>query len=177
MFSQRLGLPTDPYLLVQQLKPDDKGVEQAVDLQGVDDTAEVTNLVHWSMKSGLLFNTETQDPACRLRPPRPARIASWCRICPMPRRPARASVYRLSIHPPQPDFRLIAVPRSPTIVNPEQGQLNNSQGTIWSPLLRRGGTELIEVFAVRRDGFEGESASPPATCRPACRPRRWSFRP
>ena len=40
VFSQRLGLPTDPYLLVQQVTKNDKGEEQVKDIQGVDDYRE-----------------------------------------------------------------------------------------------------------------------------------------
>ncbi len=40
VFSQRLGLPTDPYLLVQQVTKNDKGEEQVKDVQGVDDFRE-----------------------------------------------------------------------------------------------------------------------------------------
>ena len=37
VFSERFGLPTDPYLLVQQVTKNDKGEEQIKELQTVDD--------------------------------------------------------------------------------------------------------------------------------------------
>jgi hypothetical protein len=154
--SQRLGLPTDPYLLVQQVKKDDKGIEQIIDLHGVDDVEETSSFVHWSFLSGLLFSTATHDPACRFEAPDDGTYRVMVQDLARSSESNPRSVYRLTIRPPQPDFRLVAVPRPPTAAVLEQGFLNITQATTWSPLLRKGGAELIEVFAVRRDGFDGE---------------------
>lgn len=56
-------------------------------------------------------------------------------------------IYRLSIRPAQPDFRLIAALRQPA--------KDDQQLTPWALGLRRGGQEAIRVLALRRDGFSG----------------------
>ena len=156
VFSQRLGLPTDPYLLVQQVKKDDKGVEQVIDLHGVDDMEETSTHVHWSFLSGLLFSTATHDPACRFEAPDDGIYRVMVQDLARASEASPRFVYRLTIRPPQPDFRLVAVPRAPTAIVLDQGFLNITQATTWSPLLRKGGAELIKIFAIRRDGFDGE---------------------
>jgi hypothetical protein len=67
-------------------------------------------------------------------------------------RPDPRFVYRLAIHPATPDFRLVANPR----LLPFSADPNQNPPTVWSPLLRKGGTELIDVMLFRRDGFDGE---------------------
>lgn len=159
VFSQRLGLPTDPRLLIQQVKRNDKGAEQVVDLQSVDDQPANSERVHWSMLDSVLFDMGTHDPVYRLVVPEDGtyRVTVQDQARPSldvlhaakgdPRR-----VYRLSIRRPVPDFRLVAVPRPPTNLPAE----SSVTATNWSPVLRPGGTELIEVFAHRQDGFDGE---------------------
>ncbi|MDR3639020.1 MAG: pre-peptidase C-terminal domain-containing protein [Isosphaeraceae bacterium] len=156
VFSQRLGLSTDPFLLVQQVKKDATGKEQVIDLQSVDDLAETSSFVHWSLLSGLMFDTTSHDPACRFVAPEDGTYRVLVRDLARAAEASPRFVYRLLIRPPQPDFRLVAVPRTPPKLLPEQGAMYTSQGTTWAPLLRNGGRELIEVFAVRRDGFDGE---------------------
>jgi hypothetical protein len=159
VFSQRLGLPTDPRLVIQQVKRDEKGTEKVVDLKAVDDDLANSERVHWSMLDSVLYDMATHDPVARFVAPedgtyrltiqdlsRPA-LSVLHAAKGDPRR-----VYRLSIRQPIPDFRLVAVPRPPTKL-PAEGAV---QPTIWSPALRPGGAEMIQVFAYRRDGFEGE---------------------
>lgn len=151
VFSQRLGLSTDPSLLVQQVKKDAQGVEQVIDLQSVDDVVGNSADVHWSFLAGILFSTATHDPAYRFVAPEDGTYRVMVRDMTRTSQDNLRAVYRLSIRPPQPDFRLVAVPRPPT-----NTPLEGSQRTVWSPLLRKGGAELIEVYCWRRDGFDGE---------------------
>jgi hypothetical protein len=158
VFSQRLGVPTDPRLLVQQVKRNERGAEHIVDLQGVDDNLANTDRVHWSLLDGVLYDMSTHDPACRFVAPEDGTYRLTVQDLARPSLdvlhaakgdPRR--VYRLSIRRPAPDFRLVAVPR-PTTNLPAEG---SGTATVWSPALRPGGTELIEVFAQRQEGFEG----------------------
>jgi hypothetical protein len=55
-------------------------------------------------------------------------------------------MYRLVIRPPQPDFRLYAVPQEIKVANANEVRLT-------SLALRRGGTTLLRVGAERIDGF------------------------
>jgi hypothetical protein len=159
VYSQRLGLPTDPRLLVQQVKRDEKGEEKVVDLHAVDDRLANSERVHWSMLDSVLYDMATHDPACRFVAPEDGTYRVMVQDLARPNQdvlhaakgdPRR--VYRLAIRRPAPDFRLVAVPRPPTNLPAE----TTVQATIWSAALRPGGTELVEVFADRRDGFNGE---------------------
>lgn len=159
VFSQRLGLPTDPRMVVQQLKKDERGVEQVIDLQTVDDDLGNSDRVHWSMLDSVLYSTSTHDPAFRFVAPDDGTYRVMVQDLSRPSQDLARSakgnarhVYRLSIRPPEPDFRLVAVPRPPTNLPAEHAV---SQ-TAWSPVLQPGGATLIEVFAMRRDGFDGE---------------------
>ena len=144
VYSQRLGLPTDPVLLVQQVKKDDKGVETATDLQSTDDGA--ANI------GGPIYDTTSDDPVYKFVAPADGTYRVQIRDLYSSSRADPRYVYRLSIRPPQPDFRLVVVPRIP----PNNADPNQMQPGIWNPLLRKGGSEMIEVLAFRRDGFDGE---------------------
>lgn len=159
VLSQRLGLPTDPRLLVQQVKRDPKGAEKIVELLSVDDRLANSERVHWSLLDSVLYDLATHDPGCRFVVPEDGTYRVMVQDLARPSQdvlhaakgdPRR--VYRLAIRRPAPDFRLVAVPRPPTNLPAEQ----SIQATIWSPVLRPGGTELVEVFADRRDGFDSE---------------------
>lgn len=140
VFSQRLGLPTDPAVLVQRITKNDKGEEQAADITDLDDRQ--------SVGGGLAFDTRTDDGAYRFAVPADGVYRAMVRDLNYGVHPDPRHVYRLSIHPEQPDFRLAAVPVFPA---------NNKQiSQPWNPLLRRGGTERFDVVAFRRDGFAGE---------------------
>lgn len=157
VLSQRLGLPTDPRMLIQQVKRDDKGEEKIVDLYAVDDNLANSDRVHWSMLDSVLYSMATHDPAQRFVAPEDGTYRVMVQDLARPSLdvlhaakgdPRR--VYRLAIRRPAPDFRLVAVPRPPTNLPAE----TTVTGPMWSCALRPGGAELIEVFAERRDGFD-----------------------
>jgi hypothetical protein len=159
VFSQRLGLATDPRFVIQQVKCDEKGTERVIDLQTVDDDLANAERVHWSYLDSVLYDMTTHDPATRFVAPEDGTYRILLEDLARPSLdvlhaakgdPRR--VYRLSIRRPVSDFRLVAVPRPPTNLPAEIA----AQTTIWSPALRPGGAELIEVFAYRKDGFDGE---------------------
>jgi len=159
VFSQRLGLPTDPRLHIQQVKLDETGAEQVLDVQSVDDDLANSDRVHWSMLDSVLFSMGTHDPVYRLVVPEDGIYRVMVHDLSRPSQSVLhavkgdpRSVYRLSIRQAEPDFRLVAVPRPPTNLPADTAVTT----TTWSPMLRQGGAELIEVFAYRRDGFEGE---------------------
>ncbi len=144
VFSQRLGLPTDPYLLVQQVTKNEKGEEQVKDIQGVDDYLENA--------PGMAYDVKTDDPAFRFVAPADGTYRIAIRNLSNYSQPDPRFVYRLAIHPAKPDFRLVAKPR----LLPFSADPNMNPPTVWSPLLRKGGTEVIDVMVFRRDGFDGE---------------------
>ena len=149
VFSQRFGLPTDPYVVVQQVTKNDKGEEQVKDVHTVDDFMENPggaqgNLFYYDMK--------TDDPAFSFSPPADGTYRILVRNSAAYSHPDPRLVYRLAIRPATPDFRVVAHPR----LLPFNADANLNAPTVWSPLLRKGGTELIEVIVFRRDGFNGE---------------------
>ena len=67
VFSHRLGVPTDPYLLVQQVTKNDKGEEQVKDIQGVDDYLD--NPAGQVRRGMAIYDMKTDDPAFRFVAP------------------------------------------------------------------------------------------------------------
>lgn len=150
VFSQRLGLATDPFLLVQQVTKNDKGEEQVKEISAVDDYLDSPP---GRLRGGLpLYDLQTFDPAFRFEAPADGTYRILVRNqADSPHRDPRL-VYRLAIRPVKPDFRLVVKPR----LLPFSADPNQNPPTVWSPLVRKGGTESIDVVVFRRDGFEGE---------------------
>lgn len=140
--SQRLGLATDPYLVVQQISVDKQGQRQVKELQQVDD--QTLNA------GGFDYNTAHDDPIFRFTAPDDGTYRILLRDLYASSRGDPRFVYRLAIRPEQPDFRLAAFPKCPGT------QPNQQLALVWSPYLRKGGSDEIEVVAFRRDGFDGE---------------------
>ena len=143
VFSHRLGLPTAPFALVQRVARNDKGEEQASDVNEL--YASDANI------GGPEFNTTTRDPSGRFEVKEDGvyrvRVSDlFNRYESNPR-----FVYRLSVRKETPDFRLVALPQAPPPLNKDA-----KEATLWTPLLRRGETVPIKVLAFRRDNFDGE---------------------
>lgn len=138
--SERLGLPTDPAVLIQRVTKNDKGEEQVADVTDLDDLG--------ANHGGLSFNTTSVDGAFRFAIPADGTYRVMIRDLALNPRNDPRRIYRLSIHREQPDFRLAAVPVYPAN--------NKTEARPWNPLLRRGTTERIDVVAFRRDGFAGD---------------------
>jgi hypothetical protein len=139
MISERLGLATDPAVLIQRVTKNDKGEEQVADVADLDDLA--------ANAGGLSFNTSSVDGSFRFAVPAAGTYRAMVRDLALNPRNDPRRIYRLSIHAEQPDFRLAAVPVYPAN--------NRLEARPWNPLLRRGATERIDVVAFRRDGFAG----------------------
>lgn len=143
VFSQRLGVPTDPRLLVQQVsliepdKSDESGepAEEQVRVVATADDAGVAD-------AGGDFDARNDDPVFRFVAPADGLYRVLVNDAYSAARSDPRHVYRLSIRTESPDFRLAAVPTSSTS----------------ALLLRKGGQERIRVVAYRRDGFDGPIA-------------------
>lgn len=146
VFSQRLGLPTDPFVLVQQVTKNEKGEEQVKDIQGVDD--------YMDNPGGrfIVYEMKTDDPAFRFVAPADGTYRVLIKNLSSYTHSDPRFVYRLAIHPAKPDFRVVAKPR----LLPFSPDPNQNPPTVWSPLLRKGGTELIDVVVFRHNEFDGE---------------------
>lgn len=143
VLSQQLGSPADPYLLVQQIVKNDDGEIQYRDIKALDDPETANNM------GGYAFFTMRDDPSYRFVAPADGEYLVTVSDLYGGAQPDPRSIYRLIIRPETPDFRIVAAPRVPSS-NPR-----TPQGDLWSAVLRRGGNELIEVYAYRRDGFDG----------------------
>ncbi|HUG68059.1 MAG TPA: hypothetical protein VMM76_09915 [Pirellulaceae bacterium] len=128
VISHRLGLPTDPLLVIQQFTRDDQGQEQIKVLATADDLGN---------RDRAEFDTRTGDASYQFEAPVDATYRIVIREGTSALRSDPRLVYRLAIRKKQPDFRLVAVPRDP-----------------WGALLiRRGDRTTIDVLAERRDGL------------------------
>lgn len=140
VFSQRLGLKTDPQLIVEQVMPEANGEVKTKELEAVDDQGN--NL------GGIWFYTATDDPAYRFVAPADGSYRVMVRDLYGSSRGDPRFVYRLAIRPEQPDFRVLAMPRAPK-------SQNNQTYDMYSPQVRRGGTAWLDVLVIRNDRFEG----------------------
>ncbi len=137
--SERLGLPTDPAMLVQRIV-EKEGATSFVDLQDADDDG--TNI------GGAHFNTAHHDPVYRFEAPEDGNYLLRVRDLYAAARGGAELVYVLTIRPEMPDFRLVAIPEFPN-----QGRAAPNP---WTGFLRRGGTTRFDCLLFRRDGFSGD---------------------
>ncbi len=143
VFSQRLGLPTDPFAVIQRVVKNDKGLEQGVDILEMYDTD--LNI------GGSDFNTASRDPAGRFAVPEDGHYRIQVRDLFNRGETNPRLVYRLSIHKESPDFRLVAMAPAPPPVAKD-----TRPATAWPLFIRRGETTPIRVMVFRRDNFAGD---------------------
>ena len=142
VYSHRLGLPTDPYLLIQRVTEDPEKESGVEDVKEVDDLDEVG--------IDATYDSRTADPIFRFTVPEDGTYRILVRDL---NATARGDLfYRLAIREPKPDFRLVAFSA--------QHERNDNGEVVKSDprplLLHRGGAEVVEILAFRRDGFDGE---------------------
>lgn len=143
VFSQRLGLPTDPFALIQRVSRNDKGEEKVSDIKELSDTD--------SNIGGPEYKTATRDPSGRFEAEENGSYRIQVRDLFNSSRSDPRLLYRLSIRKETPDFRLVAVAQPPPPINKDA-----KEALLWTPLLRRGETMPIKVMAFRRDNFNGD---------------------
>lgn len=138
--AQRLGNGADPYLTLDQVTVNEKGEETLKRITAIDDDG--TNLLP------NVFDTLNDDPIYKFTVPADGvyRVALRDRYAAS--RGSPSLIWRLTVRTETPDYRLVAVPIIPT--PPPQ----KTAGT-WSLGLRRGDNVLLNVLALRRDGFAG----------------------
>jgi hypothetical protein len=142
VISHRLGLATDPFVLVQRVTKNEKGEEQTSDVQELNDND--ANL------GDREFNTATRDPAARFEAKEDGTYRVLVRDLFQRAERSPRFVYRFSVRRETPDFRLAAM----TTVPKYKADAKNID--IGVPLLRRGETISVRVMAFRRDGFNGD---------------------
>lgn len=135
--AERLGKTSDPLLIIEHQKIDEKGSKQFSEIQSNDDD---------NNPGGRLFPIPTRDPALRFTPP--ADGTYRITLLNQSGRGGPASQYRLIIREHQPDFDLVATAWKP-----------HRDSKVLQPvpsLLRQGGTAALQVLASRKDGFNDE---------------------
>ncbi len=137
----RLGRPAAPFLLVQRVTRDEKGVEKATDVQEVYESPAA---------GAAEFAASSRDPVCRFEAKEAGAYRLLVRNLYQAPAGEGAMEYRLSVLKESPDFSLVVVPASPM---PEPK--DSRDVPVWSTLIRRGGVTPIMVIAARRHGFGG----------------------
>jgi hypothetical protein len=141
VLSQRLGLPTDPSLVLQRVSKGDNGEEKAADVLELADND--TNLGERE------FNTISRDPAGRFEAKEDGTYRLLIRDLFTRTERSPRFLYRLAIRKEAPDFRLVAM----AVVPKAKSDAKNIEMGV--PLLRRGETIALRVMAFRQ-GFTGD---------------------
>jgi len=135
VISQRMGFPTDAFLLLRRVSD---GAE--IPLPNPDD--DEVNPV------GLRYSTRSDDPISVS----PALAEGQYQLAVRHQYGESMGnprlVYRLLARPVQPDFRIVAIHNIPAIPNAAQPPD--------SLVVRQGGNQHLDVWAIRRENFQGE---------------------
>lgn len=143
VLSHRLGHPVDPALVIQRVEPPAEGATEpkVTVVANVDDAGQVVGMNDLARRhGGREFDQRSFDPALLFTAPADGTYRLLLRESRSQVRDDPRLVYRLVVRPPQPDFRLVAVPV-------------DTSGAL---LLRKGGREMVRVVVARLDGFDGE---------------------
>lgn len=134
VISNRLGLDTDPMILVQQIIKPAEGEQP-------EQTKQLAYVTESTVPgSGPEFDTYSADPIHHFTAPADGIYRIMVRDRKNALRADPRQIYCLAIRKPQPDFQLVAIPN----------------GSYSSVLLRKGGQIGIRVVAFRKHGFDGE---------------------
>ncbi len=157
VLSRRLGLPTDPSLLLERVTIDSEGREQILDIVEIDDATPVLG--------NRQYQSANHDPVFRIEAVEGGTYRIRVRDLYGGAGGSPSHLYRLSIREGHPDFYLLALTRD--------RRDNALVASLWVPYLRKGESMALKVFAVRRDDFEGEISleveglPPGVSCGPA----------
>ncbi len=134
VISERLGLDTDPVLMVEQIVKPAEGDE-------AEQTTQIAFVADSSIpNTGPEVDTYTADPVHHFIATADTTYRVLVRDRKNALQPDPRHVYRLSIRRAQPDFQLVAIPL----------------GSATAMLMRKGDQHGIRVVAFRKDGFDGE---------------------
>ena len=143
VWSQRLGNPTDPFLLIERLKRDGQGGDTVAET--LDSNDQDTNV------GGREFKTSSPDPALRVEAKEDCRYRIRVEDLFNVSRADASLTYRVTISKESPDYSLVVTPLAPPPSKPDSREAYQ-----WSNLIRRSGTMPLRVLALRRHGFANE---------------------
>ncbi len=143
--SERLGQPSNIFLLVQQVTLDAKGVELVKNIkEALDNPSDV---------GGLAFKTNSNDPEFDFTAP----VDGTYRILAYDLFDRGVSdirnQYRISIRQARPDFTLAAFIKSPPSADGKTSDVNK-----WPAAMRKNEILPIQVIAARKDSFDAPIA-------------------
>ncbi|HZK82910.1 MAG TPA: hypothetical protein VFC46_17635, partial [Humisphaera sp.] len=141
--SQRLGLPTDPWLLVQMETPGERGKSATF-----KDVAEADDQTVRSQGDAARFRMPNADPALAFTAPADGSYRIQVRDLFGSGQAEPRFFYLLGVRAAQPDYRLVAC-YSPL-------DANDGNGSPSTAVVRKGASVQIDVLAFRREGFDGE---------------------
>lgn len=148
--SERLGLPTDPFVLVQRVTRD--GSEEK--LEDVAEFNDIPSPIKPSSNGysydGPVYDAGSADSLGKLEIKEDGVYRLQLRDLFGGTRTEARHVYRLIIRKPAPDFALAAWALHMNLRNGDRNALSKPIA------LRTGATMAFEVAVVRRDGFDGE---------------------
>lgn len=143
VWSQRLGAPVDPALVIQRVEPPGEGTTdpKATILATADDLGQAAGINDAARRhGGREFDQRSFDPAVLFTAPADGTYRVLLRESRAQLRDDPLLAYRLVVRPPRPDFRIAAVPV-------------DTSGAL---LVRKGGREMVRVVVARLDGYDGE---------------------
>lgn len=147
--SQRLGRPTDPTILVQQVVPSGDQ-ETFVDVTTLNDIpSPITMSSNFYSYDGPPYNAGSSDPMGKLEIPNDGVYRLQISDLFGGTRADARNIYRLIIRKPTPDFAIVAWPLHRELRNGDRNALSKPIA------LRPGQTMPLDVVAIRRDGFDG----------------------
>ncbi len=150
VLSERLGLPTDPFVLIQQVTKAD-AMEKLVDVAEFNDiTSPVKLSTNGYAYDGAPYDVGSPDALGKFEAKQDGVYRLQLRDLFGGTRNDPRNVYQLSIRKAAPDFTLTAWALHTELRNGDRAALSK-------PVALRGGATMgFDVTVVRRDGFDGE---------------------
>ena len=145
--SERLGVPTDPSVIVQRLVPDADPVDVA---ELADIPTPVKRSTNGYSYDGPPYNAGSSDALGQFELPEDGRYRIRLTDLFGGTRNDPDSRYRMVVRKASPDFALVGWAL-------HMGLRNGDRNALSKPIALRGGAVMpLEIVAVRRDGFDGE---------------------
>lgn len=147
IFSQRLGLPTDPQIIIKQLVKDAMG-QVVKDEKGNITYRDIVEGDDYNLNlANPGFDRPSDDPLVQFTPAEDGTYLVLARDNFGGSRATPRLTYRLSIRPVTPDFRLLTTFKN--LTDPDKAKLLSD-----NPVLRKGGSQRLMVQIYPRDGFK-----------------------
>jgi len=148
--SERLGLNTDPFVLVQQVKKNGEA-ETLTDVAELYDIASPMKVsTNGYSYDGPVYDAGSPDVNGKFEIKEDGTYRLQIRDLFGGTRNDAKNIYRLIVRPAAPDFSLAAWAVHMTLRNGDRAALSKPMA------LRAGDARVFEVVVVRRDGFDGE---------------------